>query len=378
VERRLAVIFAADAVGFSRLMELDEERTLRAFQACQTTIESVVARHGGRIFGGAGDATMAEFGSPVEAVRVAVEIQKTLSENLFERLSDLPSGYRMQFRIGINLGDVIADGDSLYGDAVNIAARLESLADPGGICISGNIYELVERRLPLTYHDIGEQTVKNIAKPVRVYRVSIQQSDEHLLSITSVETFATNWLAPRLASFQIAHPDMTVRLETMSRLVDLIRDGFDVGIRSGLGDWPGLRAHRLLPIEFAPMASPDLLASAGRFTQPADLLRLPLLDVGDGWLQEWLGMFGITDLNPARHTSLQFVTQLMLSRAVMAGQGIAMLMPALFAPEVAANRMVLPFDTLCTTKFSYWLVYPEEHVNARKIRAFVEWISQEI
>jgi len=126
------------------------------------------------------------------------------------------------------------------------------------------------------------------------------------------------------------------------------------------------------------MASPDLLASAGRFTQPADLLRLPLLDVGDGWLQEWFGMFGITDLNPARHTSLQFVTQLMLSRAVMAGQGIAMLMPALFAPEVAANRMVLPFDTLCTTKFSYWLVYPEEHVNARKIRAFVEWISQEI
>jgi LysR family glycine cleavage system transcriptional activator len=161
MERRLAVILAADVAGYSRLMEADEELTHGAFRVCHTAIAALVAKHCGRVFGGAGDSVMAEFTSPVEAVRAAVEIQNDLAE----RPLDLPEGHRMQFRIGINLGDVMVEGSDLYGDGVNLAVRLEALAEPGSICLSANIHEHVEKKLPLRYQDIGEQRVKNIAQP---------------------------------------------------------------------------------------------------------------------------------------------------------------------------------------------------------------------
>jgi class 3 adenylate cyclase len=374
MERRLAVIFAADAVGYSHLMEVDEEATHRTLQACLTAIAELVAKHQGRIFSTAGDAVMVEFGSAVEAVRAAVEIQHDLPARSLE----LPEGQKMQFRIGINLGDVIVDGGDLFGDGVNLAARLEALADPGGICISANVHEHVEQKLPLEFRDIGEQSVKNIAKPVHVYRVGMRESDEALLSVTSIETFAANWLAPRLVTFQKAHPNVTVRLEAMSRVVDLARDGFDVGIRSGRGNWPGLKAHKLLPIEFTPMCSPDLIARVGNLAAPADLLRLPLLDDREGWWHEWFNLAGLQEVKLTHYSSVQFITQAMLGQAVVAGQGVAVLVPSLFASEIAAGRMIRPFDLLCRSESSYWLVYPEEHQNSTKIRAFKDWILEQV
>ncbi len=167
MERRLAAILAADVAGFSRLMEADEEATVRSLNACRRVIDGLVADRRGRVFGSAGDSVVAEFPSPVEAVRCAVDIQRELEIHNAE----LPEDRRMRFRIGVNLGDVIVEGDNLLGDGVNIAARLETLADPGGISLARSVFDQVKKQLDLGYEYLGEHPVKNIAEPVRVYRV---------------------------------------------------------------------------------------------------------------------------------------------------------------------------------------------------------------
>jgi adenylate cyclase len=167
MERKLAAIFSTDVAGYSRLMGDDEEATIRTLTAYRAVISSLIQQYRGRVIDAPGDNLLAEFASVVDAVRSAVEIQQKLRT----KNAELPEHRRMQFRIGINLGDVIVEGERLYGDGVNIAARLESLAIPGGICISGTVHDQVETKLPLNYDYQGEQTVKNIAKPVRVYRV---------------------------------------------------------------------------------------------------------------------------------------------------------------------------------------------------------------
>src|SRR5262249_13702037 len=144
------------------------------------------------------------------------------------------------------------------------------------------------------YLDIGEQTVKNIAKPVRVYRIGVRETAGDILSITAVETFAANWLAPRLGSFQSVHPNISLRLDATGRIVDFAREECDVGIRIGRGSWPGLKAHELLPIEFTPLCSPEFLARVGNLVSPIDLLELPLLDPQDAWWREWFALSGIT------------------------------------------------------------------------------------
>ena len=172
VERRLAAILSADVEGYSRLMGDDEVATVRAITEYRVLIASTVAGHGGRVVDAPGDNVLAEFASVVDAVQSAVDIQRELES----RNAALPETRRMRFRIGINLGDVIVEGDRLYGDGVNIAARLESLADGGGICLSGTAYDQIEGKLPFGYEFQGEHSVKNIARPVRVYRLHLDPS----------------------------------------------------------------------------------------------------------------------------------------------------------------------------------------------------------
>ncbi len=169
VERRLAAILSADVEGYSRLMGDDEVATVRAITAYRGVIASAVAGHGGRVVDAPGDNVLAEFASVVDAVQCAVDIQRELQS----RNAELPPPRQMRFRIGINLGDVIVEGERLYGDGVNIAARLESLAEGGGICLSGTAYDQIEGKLPFTCEFAGEHTVKNIARPVRVYRLRL-------------------------------------------------------------------------------------------------------------------------------------------------------------------------------------------------------------
>src|SRR6266702_3808110 len=168
-ERRLTTILAADVVGYSRLMGEDEAGTLAVLrERRREVIEPLLAKYQGRLVKLIGDGVLVEFASVVNAVQCAIEIQQGTEA----RNAALPEPRRMQLRIGINLGDVIIEGDDLYGDGVNLAARLEGLAEPGGVCISETAYQHVRQKLPLAYQDLGEQQVKNFAQPVRVYRVS--------------------------------------------------------------------------------------------------------------------------------------------------------------------------------------------------------------
>src|SRR5512136_1044359 len=169
-KRKLAAILSADGKGYSRLMGEDEEGTIRTLNAYKEVIIGLILRYQGRSVGSAGDSILAEFASVVDAVRCAVGIQ----EDLKDRNRELAEERRMEFRIGVNLGDVVEEGDTIYGDGVNIAARLESLAEAGGICISGMVYENIKNKLAFGYEYVGQQTVKNIKEPVRVYRVVME------------------------------------------------------------------------------------------------------------------------------------------------------------------------------------------------------------
>jgi adenylate cyclase len=168
VKRRLTTVLCADVHGYSQLMEADEAGTLGRLHRYRAAMAGLVERHDGRIVNTWGDAVIAEFASVVEAVQCAAEIQQEISS----QDSDRPNQHRMRFRIGINLGDVLVDGSDIYGDGVNIAARLQELAPPGGVVISGSVYDQVHNKLSLGFDCLGRQQMKNIAAPVMSYRVT--------------------------------------------------------------------------------------------------------------------------------------------------------------------------------------------------------------
>src|SRR5881397_2586396 len=169
LNRRLAAILAADIAGYSRLMHEDEAATVRDLKAHQNVILPLIGQHGGRIIDTAGDGIMAEFPSVIGATECAVEIQTVMAE----RNEGVPESRRMRFRIGINLGDVIHDETRIYGDGINIAARLEALAQPGGVLVSNTVYDQVRGKMPFTFEDVGERQVKNIEQPARMYQLQI-------------------------------------------------------------------------------------------------------------------------------------------------------------------------------------------------------------
>lgn len=172
--RKLTTIFSADAVGYSRLMRQDEPATVQTLTAYREMMSALIKQHHGRVVDSPGDNVLAEFASVVDAVQSAVAIQKELRL----RNAQLTVDRRMEFRIGINLGDVIAEGDRIYGDGVNIAARLEGIAEPGGICISRTAYDQIEDKLPFGYEYLGQKEVKNIPKPVHAYKVLLEPGGE--------------------------------------------------------------------------------------------------------------------------------------------------------------------------------------------------------
>jgi adenylate cyclase len=187
VERRLAAILAADVAGYSRLMSVDEEGTLAALKACRRELlDPKFADHRGRIVKTTGDGVLVEFASAVDAVRCAMAIQRAASE----RNAIIPDDRRIEFRIGINVGDIIIDEGDIYGDGVNIAARVEARAVPGGICIAENAYRQVEGKLTLNVSSLGEQQLKNIARPVQVYQVQLEGTARPTLALPDKPSIA--------------------------------------------------------------------------------------------------------------------------------------------------------------------------------------------
>ena len=170
VERRLAAVLAADVAGYSRLMGRDEERTLAQLKTFRkTVVDPTIAAHRGRIVKTTGDGMLVEFASAVDAARCAVDIQREMAE----QNADVPPELRIEFRIGIHVGDIIIDDNDIFGDGVNIAARLEGIAEPGGVCISDDAYRQIRGKIDIAFDDIGEQTLKNIAEPMRAWRIRL-------------------------------------------------------------------------------------------------------------------------------------------------------------------------------------------------------------
>jgi len=167
MERKLAAILAADVVGYSRLMGSDEDGTLEALRSHREVVDALVAGHRGRVFNSAGDSVVAEFPSAVEASLCAVEIQQEIAR----RNEPVPRDKRLQFRIGINIGDVVVEDGDLFGDGVNIADRVQKLAEPGGVCVSRNVHDQLRSKVGFKLEPMGEHRVKNIASPISVYRV---------------------------------------------------------------------------------------------------------------------------------------------------------------------------------------------------------------
>ncbi len=218
VERKLTTILHADVHGYSRLMGADEVATLRTLTAYRQVTDPLIQQHRGRVVGSAGDSILAEFASVVEAVQCAIEIQQTLKA----KNNELSPDRRMEFRIGINLGDVMVEGEQIYGDGVNIAARLEGLAEPGGVCIAGAVYEQIKNKLALKYEDLGEQRVKNIAEPVRMWRIRLEESESPKSEVRSPESKSDSH-KPRRVGITYRHWAMVAGLLLIAATIVAVR-----------------------------------------------------------------------------------------------------------------------------------------------------------
>jgi len=270
VERRLTAILAADMVAYSRLMGADEEGTLERLKgARRQLIDPKIKDHRGRIVKTTGDGILAEFPSVVDAVRCAVELQRAM----VDRNAQSPEDKRIIFRVGINLGDIIGDGDDIYGDGVNIAARLEALAEPGGICISRVVRDQIRDKLPYPFEDMGEQNVKNIARPVRAYGMSAG-------AIASTPLFATK-VQPHPAS-------CTIRRQRTFMLVAII-----VVIGIGMAGWrlwpkadPIAVSVQTLPAT-GPESSPSVASTGAKSAPRLSIVVLPFANLSKDPEQEY-------------------------------------------------------------------------------------------
>lgn len=199
-----------------------------------------------------------------------------------------------------------------------------------------------------------------------------------VLTVSTLLTFASNWLAQHLGLFQLAHPALAVRVDTSNRVVDFTREDIDVAIRSGGGKWPGMETHMLFRADFTPVLSPKLAASIGGVREPADLLKLPILDPADIWWKQWFEAAGVNADGLAERPGTSMGAQAYEANAAIAGQGVAIITRALFRTELNDGRLIQPFDLVGDDGHAYWLVYPTARRNVPKIRIFRDWILAEV
>jgi LysR family glycine cleavage system transcriptional activator len=217
------------------------------------------------------------------------------------------------------------------------------------------------------------QAVGELARGFRQAR----ESAGHVLAISTMQTIAGNWLAPRIGRFQLAHPGLAVRIEISPRFADFTGDGIDVAIRSGRGDWPGLASHHLFDQIFTPVASPAYLAREGRPASPADLPRHVLIDPTDEWWTIWFRAAGVPTPATIERPSVAVDTQQMAASVAMAGHGIALVTPRFEADCLASGKLVPLFDITARSNSSYYLTYPEENRSLRKVKLFRDWVLAE-
>ncbi len=244
--------------------------------------------------------------------------------------------------------------------------------------IGAPLFIRMPRQVALTAK--GRQLAPAVTEAFEALRAAfagIEEAGQSVLSITTLTTFAANWLIPRLGKFQQLHPNIAVQISVSSQVEDFARSEFDIAIRSGNGDWPGLEAHLLFPNLFTPVCSPELLRGIV-LEEPADILKFPILSPGDPWWQDWFAAAGLKDVDLSHHPDNSLGIQQFEGMAAMAGQGFALINPYFFPGDLAAGRLVQPFDLLATSERGYWLVYPKARRRSPKIVAFRDWVLSEV
>jgi LysR family transcriptional regulator, glycine cleavage system transcriptional activator len=233
-------------------------------------------------------------------------------------------------------------------------------------------------RLPreVTLTPAGERLSRAATEAMSLLRAAVSdlvETEEGVLSITTVQSLGGHWLAPRLGGFQIAHPRIAVRLEASSRVVDLAREGVDMALRGGHGKWPGMTAHFLVPAVQTPLCTPEFLARIGGLSRPEDLLDAPRIGIAREW-QEWFQAAGVAVLDDRLEPRLASDAQALEVASALASHGVALGSPIFFARELAEGRLVMPFDVVARYMGGYWLAYPTERARVRKITAFRDWV----
>lgn len=279
------------------------------------------------------------------------------------------------FEAAARLGSFTAAGVELGMTQAAVSYQIKVLEDRTGL----PLFRRNARGVSLTAE--GARLADRAGEALEILRqafADIRRAGDETLVISVLHTMAQQILAPRLGAFQIAHPDITTRVEVESRVVDLLGGEATVAIRVGRGGWPGLAEHRLLKGTYAPMITPAFVARHGRPERPADFLDLPRIDEAD---EGWAGWFRAAGVDPPPVRAgggTLFGTQSLTAQAAIAGHGACLLNPRLFRAELARGDLIQPFDILWTEKFSMYLVYPERRRNAPAIRAFRDWILAEM
>ena len=240
------------------------------------------------------------------------------------------------------------------------------------------LFRREKRRVVLT--DAGRKAAPSITRAFDAIDQAfgaIRADDEAVLTVSTSNTFANTWLAWRLGSFQMQHPEMAVRLHTGDALADFVTDDVDIGIRAGLGGWEGLHQELLVPIDFTPMCSPGFIRRHG-LNEPKDLLRVLQISPHDPWWPFWLREAGVDVPEGLPRPGVRLDSQAHEGHAAMAGQGVAMLTPFFWRNDLAEGRLVRPFEQVSTRGYAYWLCYPETRRSIPKIRRFREWLMAEL
>lgn len=275
------------------------------------------------------------------------------------------------FEAAARLGSFTKAGEALGMTQTAVSYQIKLLEE--------NVGEPLFLRRPrhVSLTEVGEQLAPKVTEAFEILKEAVASArgdTEATLLISSTATFASQWLAREIGTFQFAHPNIAVRLVANDAIVDFSKESVDVAIRSGKGDWPGLISHRLMRVEFTPMLSPALAETIGGVRTPADLLKLRIIDPRDPWWPLWFHAAGIADPDLAGRPANRLGAQAFEARAAVAGQGVAILMPGFYSDDVALGRLYQPFDLRCSDGHDYWLVYPHARRNTPKIRAFRDWI----
>ncbi|MFC1458511.1 transcriptional regulator GcvA [Microvirga arabica] len=244
--------------------------------------------------------------------------------------------------------------------------------------IGAPLFVRLPRQVVLTAR--GRQLAPAVTEAFEALRTAfagIEATAQTVLSISTLTTFAANWLVPRLGHFQQLHPTIAVQINISGQVVDFGQSDFDLGIRSGNGNWPGLEAHLLFPNLFTPVCSPELIRGI-TLKEPSDILKFPIISPNDPWWQDWFSAAGVKDFDPSQRPDNYLGAQQFEGMAAMAGQGFALINPYFFPADLAAGRLVQPFDLLATSERGYWLVYPKARRRSPKIEAFRDWVLSEV